>query len=572
MTLKQNNLPQPQAWKPSEVETIKINSNYLRGTLEQSLNDAITGAIAPDDTQLIKFHGSYQQTDRDLDEERKTQKLEPLYSFMIRARVPAGIATAAQWLAMDELADKYGNGTLKLTTRQAFQLHGIVKKNLRQTMQGINDALLDSIAACGDVNRNVMSTSNEGLSPVVGELAGFAKTISEHLLPKTTAYHEIWLNKQLITGGQQDEEPIYGKTYLPRKFKIAIAVPPYNDTDVFANDIGLIAIVKDEQLLGYNVAVGGGMGKTYGMAETYPRLADVIGFVPKDKALKVVEEIVKVQRDFGNRENRKLARLKYTLDRIGSEVFVELLQARLGFELEDSKPYVFESNGDVFGWKKAADGTWFLGLHIEHGRIKDTDALQLKQALKEVAQLGVCDFRLTGNQGLVLGKVITRNKLKIQEILGRYAASDAQELSGLRKHAIACVALNTCTMAFAEAERYLPSLVTKLESLLEKFGLSNEDILIRMTGCPNGCGRPFLGEIGLVGRAMGKYNLYLGAGFAGERLNTLYKEMVSEADILQLLEPLFESYAGERAAKERFGDFLVRTGVIVASQQVQTIK
>ncbi|WP_439182348.1 NADPH-dependent assimilatory sulfite reductase hemoprotein subunit [Carboxylicivirga taeanensis] len=572
MTLKQNNLPQPQAWKPSEVETIKTNSNYLRGTLEQSLNDAITGAIAPDDTQLIKFHGSYQQTDRDLDEERKNQKLEPLYSFMIRARVPAGISTAAQWLAMDELADKYGNGTLKLTTRQAFQLHGIVKKNLRQTMQGINDALLDSIAACGDVNRNVMSTSNEGLSPVVGELAGFAKAISEHLLPKTTAYHEIWLNKQLITGGQQDEEPIYGKTYLPRKFKIAIAVPPYNDTDVFANDIGLIAIVKDNQLLGYNVAVGGGMGKTYGMPETYPRLADVIGFVPKDKALEVVEEIVKVQRDFGNRENRKLARLKYTLDRIGSEVFVELLQARLGFELEDSKPYLFESNGDVFGWKKAADGTWFLGLHIEHGRIKDTDALQLKQALKEVAQLGVCDFRLTGNQGLVLGKVITRDKLKIQEILGRYAAGDAQKLSGLRKHAIACVALNTCTMAFAEAERYLPSLVTKLELLLEKFGLSNEDILIRMTGCPNGCGRPFLGEIGLVGRAMGKYNLYLGAGFAGERLNTLYKEMVSEADILQLLEPLFESYAGERAAKERFGDFLVRTGVIEASQQVQSIK
>lgn len=572
MTLKQNNLPQPQAWKPSEVETIKINSNYLRGTLEQSLNDAITGAIAPDDTQLIKFHGSYQQTDRDLDEERKNQKLEPLYSFMIRARVPAGISTAAQWLAMDELADKYGNGTLKLTTRQAFQLHGIVKKNLRQTMQGINDALLDSIAACGDVNRNVMSTSNEGLSPVVGELAGFARTISEHLLPKTTAYHEIWLNKQLITGGQQDEEPIYGKTYLPRKFKIAIAVPPYNDTDVFANDIGLIAIVKDEQLLGYNVAVGGGMGKTYGMAETYPRLADVIGFVPKDKALAVVEEIVKVQRDFGNRENRKLARLKYTLDRIGSEAFVELLQARLGFELEGSRPYVFESNGDVFGWRKAADGTWFLGLHIEHGRIKDTDALQLKQALKKVAQLDVCDFRLTGNQGLVLGNIIARNKLKIQEILGRYAAGDAQELSGLRKHAIACVALNTCTMAFAEAERYLPSLVTKLESLLEKFGLSNEDILIRMTGCPNGCGRPFLGEIGLVGRAMGKYNLYLGAGFAGERLNTLYKEMVSEADILQLLEPLFESYAGERAAKERFGDFLVRTGVIEASQPIQTIK
>ncbi len=572
MTLKQNNLPQSQDWNPSEVETIKTNSDYLRGTLEESLNDVITGAIAPDDTQLIKFHGSYQQTDRDLDEERKRQKLEPLYSFMIRARVPAGIASAAQWVAMDKLADQYGNGTLKLTTRQAFQLHGIVKKNLRQTMRGINNALLDSIAACGDVNRNVMSTSNEGLSPVVNEIAAFATTISEHLLPKTTAYHEIWLNKKLITGGQTDEEPIYGKTYLPRKFKIAIAVPPYNDTDVFANDIGLIAIVQDEELIGYNVAVGGGMGKTYGMPETYPRLADVIGFVPKDKALAMVEAIVTIQRDFGNRENRKLARLKYTLDRIGSKQFQELLYYRLGFELEASRSYVFQSNGDVFGWKQAASGKWFLGLYIEHGRIKDTAELQLKKALREVAELDVCDFRLTGNQGLVLGNISAPNKLKIQEVLGRYSAGDAQKLSGLRKHAIACVALNTCTMAFAEAERYLPSLITKLEVLLGKFDLSEEDILIRMTGCPNGCGRPFLGEIGLVGRAPGKYNLYLGAGFSGNRLNTLYREMVSEADILQLLEPLFESYAQKRKVDERFGDYLIRTGVIEVSQSVEIVK
>ena len=304
------------------MEIIKTNSNYLRGTLIEGLEDVVTGAISADDTQLIKFHGSYQQTDRDLDDERKHQKLEPMYSFMIRARVPAGVSKSDQWIALDDLSDKYGNSTMKLTTRQAFQLHGIIKRNLRQTMQGINDSLLDSIAACGDVNRNVMSTSNEGLSPVVGELADFAKAISDHLLPKTTAYHEIWLNKQLLTQGQEDEEPVYGKTYLPRKFKIAIAVPPYNDTDVFANDIGLIAIVKDDELLGYNVAVGGGMGKTYGMEETYPRLADVIGFVTKDKALTVIEEIVKVQRDFGNRENRKLARLKYTIDRIGIDAFV----------------------------------------------------------------------------------------------------------------------------------------------------------------------------------------------------------------------------------------------------------
>ncbi|TRX65973.1 NADPH-dependent assimilatory sulfite reductase hemoprotein subunit [Carboxylicivirga sp. M1479] len=572
MSEKINNLPQPQEWKASEVEIIKTKSDYLRGSLKESLADTITGAIAPDDTQLIKFHGSYQQTDRDLDDERKRQKLEPLYSFMIRARVPAGVATAQQWLAFDKLADTYGNETMKLTTRQAFQLHGIVKKNLQQTMKGINDSLLDSIAACGDVNRNVMSTSNEALSPVVGELASFAQSISDHLLPKTTAYHEIWLNKKLISEQGQDEEPIYGKTYLPRKFKIAIAVPPYNDTDVFANDIGLIAIVEKDELIGYNVAVGGGMGKTYGMPETYARLADVIGFVTKDKALDVVEEIVKIQRDFGNRENRKQARLKYTLDRIGSQQFVDLLQFRLGFDLEASKPYEFKSNGDVFGWKKAANGKWFLGLFIEHGRIQNTESLKLKDALKEVAALDVCDFRLTGNQGLVLGYVSARDKIKIQNILSRYSAGDAQQLSGLRKHAIACVALNTCTMAFAEAERYLPSLIEKLEVLLKENKLEQDDILIRMTGCPNGCGRPFLGEIGLVGRAMGKYNLYLGAGFSGDRINTLYKEMVSEEEILTLLAPLFEQYAQERSKGERFGDFVVRQGIVQAAQSVTSVK
>jgi len=565
-------LSQPQEWTPSEVETIKIKSNYLRGSLEESLGDDVTGAIAADDTQLIKFHGSYQQTDRDLDDERKQQKLEPLYSFMIRARVPAGVASAEQWIAFDKLSDMYGNSTMKLTTRQAFQLHGIIKKNLRQTMQGINDSLLDSIAACGDVNRNVMSTSNEGLSSVVGGLAEFAQAISDHLLPKTTAYNEIWLNKKMVAGGQEDEEPIYGKTYLPRKFKIAIAVPPYNDTDVFANDIGLIAIVENDQLLGYNVAVGGGMGKTYGMPETYPRLADVIGFVTKDKALAVIEEIVKVQRDFGNRENRKQARLKYTLDRIGSDRFVELLEYRLGFSLEASRVYKFKSNGDVFGWKKAASGLWFLGLFIEHGRIKNTETLKLKEALRAVAELKVCDFRITGNQGLVLGNITTINKAKVQNVLSRYTAGEYEKLSGLRKHAIACVALNTCTMAFAEAERYLPSLINKLDVLLKKNGLTNADILIRMTGCPNGCGRPFLGEIGLVGRASGKYNLYLGAGFAGDRLNGLYKEMVGEEEILQLLEPLFEQYANERFKSESFGDFIVRNKIVESAQEVSVIK
>ncbi len=572
MSTKHTKLPQPQEWTPSEVEHIKINSHFLRGSLVASLADEATGAIAADDTQLIKFHGSYQQTDRDLDEERKRQKLEPLYSFMIRARVPAGVATAEQWLALDKLADEYGNGTMKLTTRQAFQLHGIIKRNLQKTMQGINASLLDSIAACGDVNRNVMGPSNEGLSPVVPELAAFAKEISDHLLPRTTAYHEIWLNKELLSGGEKDQEPLYGKTYLPRKFKIAIAVPPYNDTDVFANDIGLIAIEREGRLLGYNVAVGGGMGKTYGMPETYPRLADVIGYVPKDQALQVIEEVVKIQRDYGNRENRKLARLKYTLDRLGSDNFVALLHERLGFSLEGSRPYQFTSNGDVFGWKQAASGKWFLGLFIEHGRIQDTDQLPLRTGLRELAALHVSDFRLTGNQGLVIGNVDANDRAQVDAVLGKYGIGDGAKISGLRRHAIACVALNTCTMAFAEAERYLPSLNTKLEVLLDKHGLTNDDILIRMTGCPNGCGRPFLGEIGLVGRAPGKYNLYLGAGFSGDRLNALYKEMLGEQEILDALDPLFEQYAAERLAKESFGNFVVRRQIVKAPPVVSVIR
>lgn len=566
-----NKLPQPTEWKPSPVEHIKINSNYLRGTITESLADQTTGAITPDDTQLIKFHGSYQQTDRDLDAERKKQRLEPLYSFMIRARVPAGIATPDQWLVFDRLADQYGSGTLKLTTRQAFQWHGILKRNLKATIQAINTTLIDSIAACGDVNRNVMATSNEGLSPLVPEVAAFAKTISDHLLPRTSAYHEIWLDKQLLAGGETDEEPIYGKTYLPRKFKIALAIPPYNDTDIFTNDIGLIAIGDGSKLLGYNVAVGGGMGMTFGMESTYPRLADVIGFVPKDNALQLIEEIVKIQRDYGNRENRKLSRFKYTIDRLGTDVFKQLLQERSGITLEPTRPYQFTQNGDVFGWLKGSNNRWFLGLFVEHGRVKDVGNYKLKTALRELARIKVCDFRLTGNQGLVLGKIEESDKAKVEQVLAKYNIWPNDQHSGLRKNAIACVALNTCTLAFAEAERYLPTLITKIESILAECDLTNDDILIRMTGCPNGCGRPFLGEIGLVGRAMGRYNLYLGAGFAGERLNTLYKEMLDEEAILHELSVIIPQYALERLPNERFGDFVVRKNIVTAKPEVKIL-
>ncbi len=560
------------SWNPSDVERIKEQSNYLRGTLEKSLQDAATGSIASDDTQLIKFHGSYQQTNRDLDAIRKKQKLEPLYSFMIRVRIPGGVASAKQWIAFDELSKTKANNTLKLTTRQTFQFHGVIKKNLKDTMRGISETLLDTIAACGDVNRNVMCTTNEALSPLVPAAYQMSKEISNHLLPKTTAYHEIWLNNKILVDGKLDEEPIYGKTYLPRKFKIAIAIPPYNDTDIYSNDVGLIAIDNNDKLEGFNLVIGGGMGMTFTEKGTYPRLGDLVGYVPYDKTIEVIEEVVKIQRDYGNRENRKKARLKYTIDRMGPAEFKKLLENRLSYTLEKPRPYRFESNGDVFGWKKSKSGKWFLGLFIEHGRVKDQGEYRLKQGLRAIADLQKCDFRLTGNQGLVLGAIQDKDKAEISALLKEYQIWPQNRLSGARKNAIACVALNTCTMAFAEAERYLPSLLDKIEVILEDNGLFKDDILIRMTGCPNGCGRPYLGEIGLVGRSMGKYNMYLGAGFNGDRLNTLYKETLSEKEILDELNILLPRYARERQQGERFGDFVGRVGIIDHQEYIKEIE
>ncbi|QIX63041.1 assimilatory sulfite reductase (NADPH) hemoprotein subunit [Hymenobacter sp. BT18] len=555
--------------KLSEVEHVKDASNFLRGTLVGSVQNPITGALYPDDTHLIKFHGSYQQTDRDLDSERKRQKLEPLYSFMIRVRVPGGVATADQWLRMDELADAYGNHTLKLTTRQAFQLHGVLKRDLKATIQGFNDVLLDSIAGCGDVNRNVMFNPNPHLSRVHEQVYEVTKAISTHLTPRTSAYWELWLDGEskyssVLNDGEGDFEPIYGKTYLPRKFKIALAVPPYNDTDIFANDLGLIAIEKNGKLLGFNLAVGGGMGMTFGMPDTYPRLADIIGFVPADKVVEVCEQVVTIQRDWGNRENRKFSRLKYTLDRVGLDVFKDELNRRLGFDLEPAHPYTFRSSGDAFGWSTGPNGARHLTLFVEGGRVLDTEASRLKTALREIARFHTGDFRLTGNQNLILANVAPQHELAVQAILTEHGVLvESNEVhTGLRRGALACVALNTCSLAFAEAERYLPQLLARLEEVIRAQGLAQDDILLRMTGCPNGCARPYLGEIGLVGRAVGRYNLYLGAAFNGERMNKLYREMLDEDGIVRELTPLLADYAQNRQPQERFGDFVVRQGYV----------
>ena len=548
--------------KRVEVERIKDASNYLRGTLVKSLQDPLTGALAEDDTQLSKYHGIYQQDDRDLRDERRRQKLEPHYQFLVRIRVPGGVCTPSQWLEVDRIANTWCNHTIRLTTRQAFQLHGIVKRDLKKTIAEINGALLDTIAACGDVNRNVMCNPNPYQSRLHEEVHEYARRINEHLTPRTTAYHEIWLDEELLSSSRQDEEPIYGKHYLPRKFKIALAIPPSNDVDLFANDLGFIAIAEDDRLAGFNVTVGGGLSMTHGEENTYPRLADVIGYCPKNKTLQVAEEIVKIQRDFGDRTNRKHARFKYTIDDRGVDWLKFELNKRLGWSIDPPRPFTFEHSGDRYGWVEGTDDAWHHTLFIQNGRILDTEEYPMMTGLRDIAKVHDGDFRLTANQNLIIGRVSPKKKPVIDALLKKYQLADFRQQTGLRLNAMACVAFPTCGLAMAESERYLPSLLDKLDVVIKEAGLENDPILIRMTGCPNGCARSSLGEIGFIGKAPGKYNLYLGAGFYGQRLNKLYRENINEEQILAELTPILNRYAHEREPGERFGDFVIKTGYV----------
>lgn len=540
------------------VEHIKQRSNYLRGTIVESLADTATGALAEDDTQLSKFHGFYQQDDRDIRSERLRQKLEPAYSFMIRVRVPGGVATPAQWLVLDELAREYGNNTLRLTTRQAFQFHGVTKGNLKKTIRGINDSLLDTIAACGDVNRNVMCSPLADLSAIHRSAYETATAISEHLTPHTRAYHEIWLDGEKVDGAA-DVEPIYGATYLPRKFKIAIAIPPSNDVDIYSQDLGFIAIEKNGKLIGFNVTAGGGMGMTHGEPETYPRVADVIGYCSVDQAVAVAEQIVSLQRDFGDRSNRKHARLKYTIDDRGLDWFREELFTRLGYSLAAPKNFKFLSRGDPFGWSKNLGETWDLSLFIPEGRIKDDAQHRVLAGLREVAKIHKGDFRLTANQNLIISGIGSDDRPAIERLLEEYGIADLQQISPLREQALACVAFPSCALAMAEAERYLPELVAKIEKLLRTHDLIDEAISLRITGCANGCARPYLAEIGLVGKAPGRYNLFLGGSDDGRRLNRLAHENIDEARILDVLDGLLAQFVADRRGQESFGDFASRS-------------
>jgi sulfite reductase (NADPH) hemoprotein beta-component len=548
-----------QAIKLSDNERLKGESNFLRGTIEADLSDRITGGFTGDNSQLIRFHGMYQQDDRDIRGERAKQKLEPLHCVMLRARMPGGIIKPAQWLAIDKFAEeKTMYGSIRLTTRQTFQFHGVLKPNIKGMHQILNSIGIDSIATAGDVNRNVLCTTNPVESELHQQAYEWATKISELLLPKTRAYAEIWLDDKK---SEMTEEPILGATYLPRKFKTTVVIPPNNDVDIHANDLNFIAISDNGKLVGFNVLVGGGLAMTHGDTATYPRKADDFGFVPLEHTLAVAEHVVSVQRDWGNRSNRKNAKTKYTLDRVGIDVFKAEVEKRTGVKFEASRPYAFTTRGDNIGWVEGIDGKHHLALFIQNGRILDYPDKTLKTGCREIAKIHQGDFRMTANQNLIIAGVPADQKCIIEKLAREHGLIDDSH-SNQQKNSMACVALPTCPLAMAESERYLPRLVEKVESLLVKHKIADDSIILRVVGCPNGCGRAMLAEVGLVGKGPGKYNVYLGGNRIGTRVPKLYKENVGEDVFLGEFDTLIGRWALEREQGECFGDFVIRIGII----------
>jgi sulfite reductase (NADPH) hemoprotein beta-component len=544
----------------SADERLKKASDYLRGTIATGLVDRITGAVATDDTRLMKIHGMYQQDDRDLRDERRRQKLEPAYRFMIRVRLPGGVCTPEQWLTLDALARSHGGETLRLTSRQTFQFHWVLKEDVRTVIQGLHEVLLDTVAACGDVSRNVMCAADPAESALHAEVAADAREVSDRFLPRTRAYHEIWYGEERIASSGEEQEPFYGATYLPRKFKIGFVVPPSNDIDVYTQDLGFIAIGGSDGLEGYDVSIGGGMGRTDNEPSTYPRLGDVIGFIPRELLADAVAAVMSVQRDYGNRVERNRARFKYTIDDKGLGWIKAEIEARLGRPFEPARPFRFESNGDRFGWRETERGRFNCTLFVESGRLANHPGRAWLDGMRALAQVHRGTIRVTPNQNLTIAGVAAEDRPAIEALLAEHGLADGGRESAMRRNAIACVALPTCGLAMAEAERYLPDILTRIEAILAANGLTDDPITFRISGCPNGCSRPYVAEIALTGRAPGKYNLYLGGGFHGERLNRMVRENVGEGTILALLEDLLGRYARERDAGERLGDFVTRTG------------
>ncbi|MBK0099268.1 assimilatory sulfite reductase (NADPH) hemoprotein subunit [Erwinia sp. S63] len=544
-----------------DAERLKKQSNYLRGTILEDLDDGLTGGFSGDNFLLIRFHGMYQQDDRDIRAERAAQKLEPRHAMMLRCRLPGGIITPTQWLAIDKFAtDKTIYGSIRLTNRQTFQFHGILKKNVKPTHQMLHEVGLDALATANDVNRNVLCTSNPVESELHQEAYEWAKKLSEHLLPQTRAYAEIWWDKEKVA--TTDKEPILGETYLPRKFKTTVVVPPHNDVDLHANDLNFIAIAEKGKLIGFNLLVGGGLSIDHGNKATYARTASEFGFLPVEKILDVAAAVVTTQRDWGNRTDRKNAKTKYTLERVGVETFKAEVEKRAGLTFEPIRPYAFTTRGDRVGWVKGIDKKWHLTLFIENGRLLDYPGRPLKRGIAEIAKIHQGDFRLTANQNLIVAGVPEKQKAQIEAIAREHGLMEA--VTPQRENSMACVAFPTCPLAMAEAERFLPSFVTKVEEIMHKHGVGEEHIVLRVTGCPNGCGRALLAELGLVGKAPGRYNLHIGGNRMGTRIPRMYRENINEGEILASIDELVVRWATERQADEGFGDFVIRAGIIKA--------
>ncbi|TDF34469.1 assimilatory sulfite reductase (NADPH) hemoprotein subunit [Alteromonadaceae bacterium M269] len=550
----------PEDQKPSPNERIKGESNFLRGTIAQDLKDDLTGGFTSDNFQLIRFHGMYQQDDRDIRGERAKQKLEPMHNVMLRARMPGGVITPKQWLSVEKFAEEHSTyGSVRLTTRQTFQYHGVLKPKMKLMHQTLASVGIDSIATAGDVNRNVLCTPNPVESEVHQQAWEWAVKISEHLLPKTHAYAEIWLDGEKV---ESTEEPVLGPKYLPRKFKTTVVIPPQNDIDVHANDLNFVAIAENGKLVGFNVLVGGGLAMTHGDKNTFPRKADDFGFITLDKTLAVAEAVVTTQRDWGNRSNRKNAKTKYTLEAVGVDAFRAEVEKRADAKFAESRPYEFTDRGDRIGWVEGIDKKHHLTLFIENGRILDFPNKPLKTGLRKIAEVHKGDFRMTANQNLIIAGVATEDKDEIERLAREHGLIE-DELTAQRQNSMACVSLPTCPLAMAEAERMLPQSVTSLEDILTKYGLKDEHIVYRVTGCPNGCGRAMLAEVGLVGKGPGKYNLHLGGNRAGTRIPRMYRENIGEEEIMSILDDLISRWASERQPNEAFGDFVIRSEIIL---------
>lgn len=546
--------------KLSDSERMKRDSNYLRGTIKEDLSNGLTGGFEGDNFLLIRFHGMYQQDDRDIRAERTEQKLEPRHAMMLRCRLPGGVITPEQWLKIDKFAaEQTLYGSIRITNRQTFQFHGILKGDVKPAHQMLHEVGLDSLATANDVNRNVLCTSNPVQSGLHREAYEWAKKISEHLLPRTRAYAEIWLDKEKVAA--TDEEPILGETYLPRKFKTSVVIPPLNDVDLHANDMNFVAIEENGKLIGFNVLVGGGLAMTHGDTATFPRLASEFGFIPLKDTLAVAEAIVTTQRDWGNRTERKNAKTKYTLERVGVDTFKQETERRAGITFSPIRPYEFTLRGDQIGWLKGIDDHWHLTLFIENGRLIDLPGKPLKTGVAEIARIHRGDFRLTANQNLIIAGIPEAEKSRI-ESLARTHGLIRDNVTPLRENSMACVSFPTCPLAMAEAERFLPEFVTEVEKIMSSHGVGNEEIVLRVTGCPNGCGRAMLSEVGLVGKAPDRYNLHLGGNRTGTRIPRMYRENISSAAILSVLDELIGRWSQERADGEDFGDYLIRAGVV----------